>query len=276
VAERTAELQEANDSLAEAAERLTELDKLKSQFVSNVSHELRSPLTNIETYLYLLQKGKPEKREHYLATLGRETTLLHRLIEDLLNLSRMDLGRVQPVLKPVDVNRWISLLAGDWTVLFSERQLALQIFTQPDLGLALVDEGLLTQVLNNLLTNALNYTSPPGTVRLRTATLLEDRQNWVAFSVSDTGHGITGEDLPHIFERFYRGRVGRDSRAPGTGLGLAICDEIVRRLDGKIMVDSQPGTGSTFTVCLPAAGQIVSSAALQPLTSGQSVGLTAR
>jgi signal transduction histidine kinase len=108
VAERTAELQAANDSLAAPAERLKELDQLKSEFVSNVSHELRTPLTNIETYLYLLDKGKAEKSAHYVATLRREANLLRRLIEDLLYLTWIDLRRVQPALKPVDVNSWFT------------------------------------------------------------------------------------------------------------------------------------------------------------------------
>jgi signal transduction histidine kinase len=125
----------------------------------------------------------------------------------------MDLGHEPPALKPVDVNDWITQLADDRAVVFSERQ-------------------------------------------------------WVTFSVGDSGPGISFEDVRHIFERFYRGRAGRDSRAPGTGLGLAICDEIVQRLNGKIVVDSQPEQGSTFTVWLPAAGQSVAQPALQTKTLG--------
>jgi two-component system sensor histidine kinase ResE len=268
VAHRTAELRAANESLAAAAERLKELDQLKNQFVSNVSHELRSPLTNIETYLYLLEKGKPEKREHYLATLRREAGLLHRLIEDLLNLSRMDLGHVEPAFLPLDVNRWMSQMAGDWTALFTERQLALEMLIQPDLPPALVDAGLLAVVFTNLLTNALNYTPSSGAVSLTTATRSEDEQDWVTFSVRDTGPGISSADIPHIFERFYRGQVGRDSRAPGTGLGLPICDEIVRRLNGKITLVTQQGVGSTFTVWLPRADQMVALPDLQTQISG--------
>ncbi|MCX6028322.1 MAG: ATP-binding protein [Chloroflexi bacterium] len=265
VADRTAELRAAND-------KLKELDRFKSSFVSDVSHELRQPLTNIKTYLYLLDRGKPEKRAGYLATLQRETDLLQQLIEDLLHLSRIDLGKAQPVLAPLDINRLVGTLVEDRGPLAAEHDLALHTALAPDLPAVMADAKMVTQVLTNLLANAMNYTPRGGTIVVSTAARQDgggagergsrgDTQHaarntptgWVTFSVSDTGPGIAAEEQTRIFERFYRGEAARVSRAPGTGLGLAICQELIRRHKGKITLESQIGQGSTFTVWLPAA-----------------------
>ncbi len=154
------------------------------------------------------------------------------------------------------------------------RGLQLQAQVDPNVPMVHADEKMLTQVLSNLLTNAMNYTPGGGSVCIRTRALCPEYQNghtnghiqnglhngaaiaaktdWVTISVSDNGPGITPDDLEHLFERFYRGEAGRKSSMPGTGLGLAICDEIVKRHRGRITVDSQVGAGSTFTVWLPA------------------------
>jgi PAS domain S-box-containing protein len=258
VAERTAELSEtaarlevANASLRLAAEQLRELDRLKSQFVSNVTHELRTPLTNIKTYLYLLDRGKPEKREGYMATLGREVDLLQRLIEDVLDLSRMDLGKARPSVLPVDINRWLEVLAADRSPLIAARGLRLEVCATPDVPPVLTDERMLTQVLTNLMTNAMNYTPAGGRVQLCTELRDDAGANWVVVLVSDTGPGIAPEEQERVFERFYRGAAARAGGAPGTGLGLAICRELATRLGGRITLASQPGQGSTFAVWLP-------------------------
>ena len=235
---------------------------LKSQFVSNVSHELRTPLANVKLYLSLLKRGKPGKQAHYLATLNREADLLHRLIDGLLDLSRLDLGKVQPSLSPVDVNELVSNLAGDRRALIAERGLSLQPQVSPATPPALADPEMLIQVLTNLMTNAMNYTPAGGTIILRTDArpaiqngMVPVGDPWVTVQVSDTGPGIPAEEQAHLFDRFYRGEAARTSRVPGTGLGLAICHEIVERLSGKITIDSVVGQGSTFTVWLRAAGQ---------------------
>ncbi len=249
VAERTAALQAAN-------EKLKGLDQLKSQFVANVSHELRTPLTNIKTSLWLLERGKAEKRDYYMAVLNREAELLHRLIEELLDLSRLDQGKTRFAQARVDVNQLVSMLVQDRSALLADRGLTLQIDAEPDLPPILGDEQKLGQVLTNLMTNAMNYTPRGGAVTVRTRALQSDGQAWTILSVSDTGVGILPEDLPRLFERFYRGEAARQTGAGGTGLGLAICQEIVQRHGGRISVASQVGQGSTFTVWLPAAPEV--------------------
>ena len=276
VAERTAELSQREAALRAANERLKELGRLKSEFVSNISHELRTPLTNIKTSLWLLEKGKPEKHDQYMATLGRETDLLQQLIEDLLQISRLDLGKAQMKLAPVDLNRLVTLLVEDRSVLFSNRGLRLELRTEPALPPVLADQRMLTQVLTNLMTNAMNYTPAGGVVTVSTQMGMGDwrlgigdwglnpsspthndppaERTWVSFSVSDTGPGIPPGEQARLFERFYRGEAARQSGVQGTGLGLAICREIVERHGGRITVESQVGKGSTFTVWLPTMG----------------------
>jgi signal transduction histidine kinase len=258
VAERTAELTAANRSLQAANERLKELDRLKSQFVSNVSHELRTPLTNIKWYLWLLEHGKPEKRVQYMATLNSETDLLQRLIEDLLDLSRLDQGRARFDLAPVDVNRPVAMLVDARGSLVSERGLSLTVQTEPKLPPVLADANMLMQVLTNLIANAANYTPAGGRIVVSSGLQQRDGQPWVTLAVRDTGLGITPEDQALIFERFYRGEAARQTGVAGTGLGLSICQEIVQRHNGRIWVESAgEGQGSTFYVALPVAGDRV-------------------
>ncbi len=251
VAERTAELSKTASRLQVANEQLKSLDRMKSQFVSNVSHELRTPLANIKLYLSLIENGKPEKHGQYMATLHREAELLHRLIEDLLHLSRLDLGKVEPTLAPVDFNALLGTLAGDRAGLMADRGLSLGVQLDPALPPVQADARLLTQVLTNLMTNAMNYTPAGGRVTLSTCCRQQLGKVWVGFGVTDTGPGISEEDQARLFERFFRGAAAQQSRAAGTGLGLAICYEIVSLHGGWIAVESQLGKGSTFTVWLP-------------------------
>jgi PAS domain S-box-containing protein len=231
-----------------------ELDRLKDLFVSNVSHELRTPLTNLKLYLKLMEKGRPDKRTQYMATLDREANRLQQLIEDLLSLSRLDVGKAQPVRVQTDLNRLVSQLVSDRAALAGEKGLSLTTDLAPSLVPVMADEKMLAQVLTNLTTNAMNYTSAGGRIVVRTALRSTDGAQpaeWVTVSVIDTGYGVLPEEKQHVFERFYRGEAARRAGAPGTGLGLAICREIIDRHEGHITVESELGKGSTFTVWLP-------------------------
>jgi PAS domain S-box-containing protein len=245
------ELVQRESSLREANARLKELDQLKSQFVSNVSHELRTPLTNIKLYVSLLENGKPDKRPQYLQTLRRETELLHHLIEDLLDLSRLDMDKARPIFRNIDLNELVLSLTRDWMALAASRGLQLVAISAPDLPLATADPKMMAQVLTNLTTNAISYTPSGGMVQVRTSSETRDGQAGVTITVHDTGPGIASEEQPHIFERFFRGAAARQSAVPGTGLGLAICREIVSRHNGQISMESQVGMGSSFMVWLP-------------------------
>jgi two-component system phosphate regulon sensor histidine kinase PhoR len=233
--------------------RFQELDSMKTQFVSDVSHELRTPLANLSLYLDLLSNECDNlKRERYQATLRRETNRLTQLIEDLLTISRLESNRISFFIKEFDVQKLLKDLAEDRTPMALQRNLQLEFIPPEKLPLALVDPRLLTQVLSNILTNALNYTQPNGQIKLTANTALADGRQWVTISISDNGEGILPDELPHIFERFYRGSASRKTNAPGTGLGLAISQEILGRMGGKISVVSEPDRGSTFTIWMPA------------------------
>jgi PAS domain S-box-containing protein len=230
-----------------------ELDRLKDEFVSNVSHELRTPIANVKLYISLLTRGKPEKYNEYLQTLRREAARLEKLIEDLLDLSRLDMGRQPIMLAPTDVNQLTAQLIDDRTALAASRQLLIDYHAASPLALAQADPAMLNQVVSNLLTNAVNYTPAEGSITVTTAARERDEQTWITITIHDTGPGIPPHDRAHIFERFYRGEAGRKSGAPGTGLGLAISAQIMDKLGGSITVVSSPGEGAAFTVWLKPA-----------------------
>lgn len=241
VATRTHELAEAN-------ERLQELDRLKSKFVSDVSHELRTPITNLSLYLDLLQRGRQDRRGQYEAILRKQVDRLNSLIDDTLQLSRLDMGKTQMQLAPQNVNKIVAECVAEIHSL-AEKVDSVQISTHfaPNLPLIWGDKEQLEVVLQNLLQNSLAYT-PKGVIGVSTQA---GPHETVCITVADTGTGIAAADLPHIFERFYRGTAVSQSTLPGTGLGLSIAREIVQKHHGDIRVESQPGVGTTFTVCLP-------------------------
>ncbi len=247
VTQRTSELQAAN-------ENLTVLGRLKDEFVANVSHELRTPITSIMLYHSMLEI-KPQEAKQFVPHLKRETERLATLIEDLLTLTRLDQGRTQLTFNPVDLNRLVEEYVADRTLLAKQRKLTLTLENLAKPAQARADEKMIGQVLSILLTNALNYTPSSGKVTVRTLAGAGKDQGWAGFSVSDTGPGIAPEDRKRLFERFFRGKVGRASAMPGTGLGLAIAREIVHQHAGRIEVQSAgvPGEGTTFSVWLPAA-----------------------
>jgi len=245
VAERTAELQAALQN-AQAA------DRLKSEFVANINHELRTPLTNLVLYYQMLRAQPTVKMEERLDVIGRELQRLRNLIEDLLNLSRLDLGQVTFRLVLCDLNSLIQTLVNDRRALAQERGLTLCAELQPDLQPVSLDEQTMLQAVSNLLTNALIYTPSGGKVLVTTMNAQNAGQPQVGFSVQDTGSGVSTEDLPHLFERFYRGKAAYTSGAPGTGLGLAIVKQVVDHHHGRIEVQNGPdGHGAIFTVWLP-------------------------
>ena len=232
--------------------KLRELDRLKSQFVSNVSHELRTPLSNIKLYLSLLRRGRMEKRDHYLAILDEETNRLSQLIEDLLDLSRLENGRTQI---PHAQQAWqdiIPQVLETYRPQFEARHLDLEVDIAPDTPAMRADRNQLIQVLTNLVNNAINYTKPHGRIWIRTRPWCDERGVWARLVVQDTGMGISEADQAHIFDRFYRG-VAEGLGIPGSGLGLTIVKETVEVYGGSITVQSQVGVGSAFTVLLPAS-----------------------
>ncbi len=239
VAERTRELAAAN-------ERLTELDRLKSKFVSDVSHELRTPIANLKLHVELLERGRPEKHEHYLPVVKQQARRLGQLVDDILNLSRLEMGKQRVAFGPVDLNFVVDQIVTAHQPRAESSALSLSFVPLADLPPVRGEVNQLAQVVTNLLSNALNYTAT-GAVRVTTS------QNSTAacVQIEDTGMGIDSEDLPNIFDRFYRGRRSQRSETPGTGLGLAIVKEIIDLHEGRMEVSSVVKQGTTFRVWLP-------------------------
>ncbi len=233
--------------------RLRELDRLKSRFVSNVSHELRTPIATIKLYASLMRQAPPEKLKEHLDVLAREAERQARLVEDILQVSRIDAGRLRMNPQPTALNGLTEVAVVSHQALAQNRGLSLEHRpTQPG-PVALVDTERLMQVLNNLVENAVRYTPEGGKVVVSTGKEEAEGQVWATVTVTDTGIGIPEEELPHIFDRFFRGKEPRRMQVPGSGLGLAIVKEIVELHGGRVTVESQVGVGSTFTVWLPLA-----------------------
>ncbi len=230
--------------------RLKELDRLKTKFVSNVSHELRTPLTNIKTYITLLERGREEKRERYLQVLHQETDRLTRLIQDLLNISRLDSQPLPEQIEPLDPRQLIKDVFDTFTAKAEARQIHFRESLPAHLPSVRMERRHLEQLMTNLLGNAFAYTVKGGAIAIE-AGHPDEGQGLIWVRVSDNGSGIPPEDMPRLFDRFFRGQTAVDSGVSGTGLGLAICKEIVDRYKGKIEVESMPGAGSRFTIWLP-------------------------
>ena len=247
VADRTTELAEANRTLRR-------LSQLKDEFVSNVSHELRTPISSLKLYGSLIETPN-EKFPEYIAAVQREISRLEHIIESLLRLSSLDQDQVAVYLSPADLNALVESLVNDRKLLASDRKLNLSYKTDPNLPSAIADKELLTEALSILLTNALNYTPAGGSIEVSTRGISDENEKWLGIYVADSGPGIPEKEGPHLFQRFFRGKVGRESGYAGTGLGLAIVKEIVERNHGKVEVIDQgiDEQGATFSILLPLA-----------------------
>jgi signal transduction histidine kinase len=246
---RTTELREANVRLAAANLELLELDKLRTALLSNVSHELRTPLTSILGSAQNLRDGlagalSREQRE-YVDTIENDSGRLIRVVNELLEWGRLEAGRIRLHRTRVSVR---ALVEDVFTLLrcAAERKAVTLELHGGDVAVS-ADADKLKQVLINLLDNAIKFSRPQSQVQLGIASGAEG----VRLSVQDQGPGIDAADVPHLFERFYRG--GSADGTAGSGLGLAIARNLARLHGGDVTLDSSPGRGSMFTLSLPAA-----------------------
>ncbi len=222
--------------------RLEEAFRSQQRFLSDASHELRTPLAVAKGHLELLEHEiQQAESRRSLAIAGEELERMRRVVEDLLLLARLDEG-MRLARQPVEAELIVreALLRA---MLLGQRPVSIQV--EPGLY-ALADADRLLQVLTNLLSNAIQYAGRDAGIAI---VALRDRHR-VIFKVSDTGPGIPPEDLPHVFERFYRGSTARGASPGGTGLGLAIAASLVQAMGGEITVQSAPEVGTTFTVSL--------------------------
>ena len=232
--------------------RIKQLEQVRQDFVANVSHELRTPLSIFQGYVEMLHDnpGLPgEEVARTLQVLAKHSKRLNALVEDLLTLARLESRQHELQCEPLDGTAFLRGVEADWRLKFQANQVGFFLEIAPDFPGIHGDAFRLEQVFNNLLENALKYTPPQGSVTIR-ATRTET--GGAEIRVIDTGSGIPPMDLPHIFERFYRADKARSRKLGGTGLGLSIAKHIVQLHNGDICAESEPGSGTTFILRLPA------------------------
>ncbi len=219
----------------------------RRQMTADIAHELRNPLSVIRGNLEAIFDGIYPADVEHLTPIYEETMLLQRLVEDLRLLSLADAGQLQLIRSDVDVERLLAGIAESAQAVAQDKGITLQVETPEEPLVVDGDADRLRQVVGNLVSNALRYTPAGGTVTLR----VRSSGTRACIAIADTGPGISAEDLPYVFERFYRGDMARDRASGGSGLGLAIARALVEAHGGTIEVESVVGQGTTFTVDLP-------------------------
>lgn len=231
---------------------LRRLEKVRQDFVANVSHELRTPVTNIKGYAETLLEGALEDKENahdFLKIIYSDSDRLARLIDDLLDLSKIESGKLKMVLEPCAFMPILERVVSSLERYARDKSVILKSDIPKDIPNLLADESRLAQVLLNLIDNAIKYTENKGLVTISA----KEQGKFVRIDISDTGVGIPEKDLPRIFERFYRVDKARSRELGGTGLGLSIVKHIVHAHKGEVSVQSVLGRDSTFSFTIPKA-----------------------
>ncbi|MCM3783200.1 cell wall metabolism sensor histidine kinase WalK [Neobacillus mesonae] len=227
------------------------LENMRSEFVANVSHELKTPVAAVKGFAETLLSGgvkDEETTKSFLQIIYDEGDRLNRLIGDILELSKIESKRAPLECSPVHLLPFFEMIEGTLSNAAEKKQIRLLLDVPEELFIE-ADEDKLKQIFLNLVSNGINYTLEGGRVKI-TASISKDEEN-VVFQVSDSGIGIPKNDLPRVFERFYRVDKGRSRNSGGTGLGLSIVKHLVELHHGQLAVESELGTGTTFTVTLP-------------------------
>jgi signal transduction histidine kinase len=245
------ELDQNRLQLEENNRKLKELDQIKSRFFANISHELRTPLTLLLAPLEALlhQRGRvtdPETRG-LLTTMHSNGMRLLKLINDLLDLVRLESGRMEVKREPLELTDFIKGMASAARQVADDKRIKLETWVAPELGTVLADRDKLEKILLNLLFNALKFTPAGGRVDLRA----EKQDGDLVLRVKDTGMGISPKNLPYIFDRFWQADGSARRKYQGVGIGLALVKELTEIQDGKVSVESEEGKGSAFTVQFP-------------------------
>jgi signal transduction histidine kinase len=245
------ELDKNKKALEESNQKLMELDQIKSRFFANISHELRTPLTlllaPLETLLHRFNRSLDQEMRNTLLTMHSNGMRLLKLINDLLDLVRLESGRMEVKREPLPVVEFTKGLASAARQVADDKRLKLETYVDPQLGTVLADRDKLEKIVLNLVFNALKFTPAGGRVDLRAEKQAEE----FVLIVADTGMGIAEKNLPYVFDRFWQADGSSKRKYQGVGIGLALVKELVEIQGGKVTVESQEGKGTTFTVRLP-------------------------
>lgn len=238
------------ERIVEQVQALRESEKLQRELVANVSHDLRTPLAALRGYLetLLLKESSlaPEERRNYLEIAAKQSERLGRLVGELFDLTTLDTGKLTLTRETFPVDELIQDVVQKYQPSAERKGIRLEGDFPPAAPLVSADIGLVERVLENLIENALRHTPAGGRITVRLAATAAA----ACVEVRDSGPGIPPQELPHLFERFYRGEESRE-KTSGAGLGLAIAKRIVELHRGRMRVESEPGHGAAFTFCLP-------------------------
>jgi two-component system phosphate regulon sensor histidine kinase PhoR len=228
---------------------IARLERVRQEFLSNVSHELRTPLTSILAFVETLEDGALEDQEnnrHFLSVIRKNASRMHRLVDDVLELSTIESGKIAIDKKAVDLHHLVEEIFTNLSSKAARRKI--ELINEIALGAKVfADRARLEQMLTNLIDNAVKFNSDAGTVRVS----YSRRGEKDVIEIADAGEGIAHEHLERIFERFYRADRARSREIGGTGLGLAIVKHLARLHDGEVSARSTSGKGATFTLELP-------------------------
>lgn len=245
------ELDESRQKLEETNQKLVEMDQVKSRFFANISHELRTPLTlllaPLETLIQRYSRSLDHDTRDLLATMHSNGMRLLKLINDLLELVRLESGRLEVKRENLDFAHFVRGLASATRQVAKDKRIHLETLVDPNLGSVSADRDKLEKILLNLLFNALKFTPAGGRVELRA----ERQEENLVLTVTDTGVGISASNLPFVFDRFWQADTSSKRKFQGAGIGLSLVKELVELQGGKVTVASKEGEGTTFTINMP-------------------------
>ena len=240
------------DRIQSQVTKLKQADSLRRELVTNVSHDLRTPLATLQGYIETLflkdESLSADDRRHHLEIAIQHCERLSKLVNELFELSKLDSNEIRVRYEPFNISELVHDVVQKFDLSAQEKQLNIQIDLDPGLPFVNADIAMIERVIENLLENAVRHTPPRGSIQLT----LSPQDTDIAVGVSDTGCGIPGEDLPYIFDRFYRREKTQSAKTGYSGLGLAIARRILELHNKAIRVESTPGSGTTFTFLLPA------------------------
>lgn len=241
----------AVERVSKTIEEQQRMVKMQREFVSDISHEFRAPLTSQRGFLELIREGKIEAGDYrkYLEIIYQDTLHLGRLVQDLLDLANLESRQANPDRREHEPEYLLNRSLQHLQCALAEKNIALNMQIGDAVPLILVDEGRFHQVLTNLVENALHFSPPGGAITIQ----VDLRDRGALFKITDQGQGIPGEDMPFIWNRFYKVDKARTRFETGSGLGLAIVRQIVELHGGWVAVESEPGQGSTFSFWLPSS-----------------------
>ncbi len=250
------EIAELGNSFNQMAENLKKAQEDRQHYMADIAHELRTPLTAIQGTVEAMQDNILPLDAEQLDILHEQTTLLNRLVDDLRLLSLAEAGQLKLARTLSDVAPILKRIVDTMKPLADKKKIDLQLKTPEKLSPVLLDKDRFSQIINNLLTNAIRYTPESGIIRVNTGISADSKE--LVIDVVDTGTGISPEDLPHVFDRFYRADKSRARVSGGAGLGLAIVYQLVEAHNGKIKVISpvnkeEENGGTLFSITLPLA-----------------------